>query len=181
MMRRAFVLAVVLTGLALSGCQTQTVLLESRRDASIGRASFGRVLVVVRVWPKPRKAAEDEFVRRLVGVKACPSYGFLEGGELASPDVERRALAEGFDALVVMAPVGASSLWRTPDVAGGPLGIPGNETVDIDFRVRLISLRDDREIFTCLIRRRGTDPLYPDVPSVSRAAVRQMRAEGLVD
>lgn len=193
MIRRILMLAAVLSGMAPSGCQT--VLLESRKDGSIGKASFGRVLVVAPLTyaetrsallpEKSRRAAEDELVGLLVGLNTSPSYasfspqeGFLSG---SLPFVKRKARELGFDTLIEMTSAQASSVSETPGLGGGPFGIPGHQTLDVDFRVRIVSLREDHEIFNCVIRRQGVSASDPGVPAVARAAVKQMRAEGLVD
>lgn len=180
------VLAAVLSAAALSGCRT--ALIESHSDVPFGKPSVGRILVVASLPGEARSAAEEELVQRLAGHDATPSYRFLSPAEsVRGADVRRRAADQGFDSLVEMKSTGSS--FRTRPGSGGYIEtgmgfsgyVPGSLIEDIEFGVTLISLKDDRELFTCVVRRSDPGTLSATVRGVARKAVKQMKAEGLVD
>ncbi len=171
---------------ALSGCQT--VLIESHSDPSLGKPAVGRILVVASLPGEARRAAEEELVQRLAGHDATPSYRFLSPEESTrSSDIRRRAADEGFDSLIEMKSIGSS--FRTRTGSGGYVEtgfgfsgyVPGSLIEDIEFGVTFISLKDDRELFTCVVRRSDPWTLSATVQGVARRAVKRMKAEGLVD
>jgi hypothetical protein len=185
MTRRSFLLPVLFAAAASSGCST--IVLESHRRPVEPKLAFERTVVIVR-FPEEngsergRRVAENELAGELAALNASPSFRLIAAGDLRDSDqVKSWAVAEGFDGLVLIWLV-HSTVTRLPSLSaeGGPT-LPARYIVSFRLKASVVSLKEDREVWTGVVEQLDPYPLTKSLPTVARAVARKLRAEGLVD
>jgi hypothetical protein len=180
MTRRSFLLSVLFAAAASSGCST--IVLESHRRPVEPKLAFERTVVIVR-FPEEngsergRRVAENELAGQLAALNASPSFRLIAARDLRDSDqVKSWAVAEGFDGLVLIW-FERSIVRHLPALDD----IPARDVVSIRLRAAVVSLKEDREVWTGVVEQLDPYPLTKNLPAVARVVARKLRAEGLVD
>lgn len=184
MTKRTFLLLAFLGAVAASGCST--LVLESHRLPVEPKLAFGKTVVIVSVpeedgSERARRIAENELAGRLASLNASPSFRLIAAGELHDAEqVKSWAAGEGFDGLVVIW-LDTTIRTRLPDFdwEGGSMARP--DAVSFLFKASVLSLKEDREVWTGVVKQRAPRPLTKHLPAVARAVAQTLRDEGLTD
>ena len=187
MARRMVMLPALLSATAaLSGCRT--VLIESHRLPAESKLAFERTLVIVDVpeqlgSEKARRAAESELAGRLVALNASPSFQLIAAEDLGDlGQMKKWAAQEGFDGLVV---VWLESIVTTQfpslPAAEGFDEVPARDLFTLRVSASVVSLKEDREVWTGVVRQFDPYPLTKRLPAVARVVARKLKSEGLAD
>jgi hypothetical protein len=148
--------------------------------------AFDRTVVIVSVpeedgSERARRVAENELAGCLPALNASPSFRLIAAGDLRDAEqVKTWAVEEGFDGLVVIW-LDTTLLTRLADFdwEGGTMRRP--DAVSFLFKASVLSLKEDREVWTGVVRQRDPYPLAKSLPDVARAVARALRGEGLTD
>jgi hypothetical protein len=179
MTRRSFLLSVLFAAAASSGCRT--IVLESHRRPVEPKLAFERTVVIVNVpeergSERARRVAENELAGELAALNASPSFRLIAAGDLRDSDqVKSWAVAEGFDGLVLIW-LARSEVRRAPF-----LSPPAHDIVSFRLKASVVSLKENREVWTGVVEQFDPYPLTKNLPTVARVVARKLRAEGLVD
>jgi hypothetical protein len=180
MTRGSFLLPVLFAAAAVSGCRT--FVLESHRRPVESKLAFERTVVIVSVpeedgSERARRVAENELAGQLAGLNASPSFRLIAAEDLGdSAQIKIWAAAEGFDGLVV--------IWFERSIVRylpALDDIPARDVLSIRLRAAVVSLKEDREVWTGVVQQLDPYPLTKNLPTVARVVARKLRAEGLVD
>lgn len=178
MTKRSFLLPVLLAAAAASGCST--LVLESHRRPTEPKLSFEKTVVIVSVpeedgSERARRVAENELVGQLAALNASPSFRLIAPEILRdATQVKAWAAAEGFDGLVV--------IWLEQVlVKHYQSALGAGDAVSFRLKASVLSLKEDREVWTGVVQQRDPYPLTKNLPAVARIVARKLREEGLTD
>ena len=179
--------AVLVAALALAGCQT--VVVGSHRDPSAGSLAFERPLAIVDYPAEEdterfRRAGEMELVNSLPELNLVPSYRTFALEELRDVDAaKRRASIEGYDGILLLRVTQArvQKGYDTLEVGGdGFVAANGPDWLDVRVTATVVSLAEDREVWSAIVDRLDDKGRKKDVTAIARAVAKQMRADGLL-
>jgi hypothetical protein len=185
MTRRSFLLPALFAAVALSGCRT--FVLESHRRPIEPKLTFERTVVIVNVpeeggSERARRVAENELAGQLAALNASPSFRLIAPEDLGDAgQIRDWATAEGFDGLVLV--------WFEREIVRhmptvlllDEIDMPARDVVRIRLNASVVSLKEDREVWTGVVEQFDPYPLTKKLPAVARIVARTLRDEGLTD
>lgn len=168
MTRRSFLLPVLFAAAAMSGCRT--FVLESHRRPVESKLAFEKTVVIVSVpeedgSERARRVAENELAGRLAGLNASPSFRLIAAEDLHDSDqIKNWATAEGFDGLVLVWLDRSIVKHLPPLSAEGVPTLPARDVVSFRLRASVVSLKEDREVWTGVVQQLDPYPLTKNLP-----------------
>ena len=131
-----------------------------------------------------RRAGEMELVNSLPELNLVPSYRTFALEELRDVDAaKRRASIEGYDGILLLRVTQArvQKGYDTLEVGGdGFVAANGPDWLDVRVTATVVSLAEDREVWSAIVDRLDDKGRKKDVTAIARAVAKQMRADGLL-
>lgn len=172
-------LAISLYSFALISCATSVV--PTHRDPSLRTLRFRRAAVVVAFahgdrFDAAQRSGEDAFIRQLPSLNLEPTHLLLRASDIRNAQQLRAwAVDQGFDGILYVW-LESSSSKMLPQLED----IPEEVVVRARYRVTILSLPDERELWSATITRSDASSLRVDLKAISKAVSKRLRADGLI-